>query len=101
METTPNIPIHYESQNPLWIPEIAQHVFRYSDQQDGCYLARSCRCLFNSLMPLLWENVRGAEQLLALIQGVGISTDPYESIKITVRIFLYILCHILNLELHC
>lgn len=61
------------TQNPLWIPEIAQSILEYSKQHDGCRLARTCRPLFNSLMPLLWETVDGVEQLFKLIPGTQVN----------------------------
>lgn len=63
---------HSVSWNPLWIPEIAQLTFRFSGKADGCRLARTCQQLFYSLMPLVWEDICGAEHLLALFQGVQI-----------------------------
>ncbi|KAF8761294.1 hypothetical protein RHS01_00003 [Rhizoctonia solani] len=70
--------------NPLLIPEIAQYVYRLSSKKDGYRLAQVCSFLFNSLIPLVWEDVIGIEELLQLVVGAKILVDTGNNIIINV-----------------
>ncbi|CAE6466439.1 unnamed protein product [Rhizoctonia solani] len=74
--------VRSQPQNPLLIPEIAHWIYRISQQKDGHHLAQTCSHLFNSLIPLVWENVNGIEQLLALVVGTKISVDSDDNMQI-------------------
>ncbi|KAH7327644.1 hypothetical protein B0J17DRAFT_680473 [Rhizoctonia solani] len=82
MKPDPPCVVYSHPQNPLLIPEITQWIYHLSYKKDGYYLARTCSHLFNSLIPLVWENVNGVEQLLALIVGTKVSIDTDENIQI-------------------
>ncbi|QRV83241.1 hypothetical protein RhiJN_11257 [Ceratobasidium sp. AG-Ba] len=47
--------------------ELAEIIGYHSDLKDAYSLARTCRTIFGLLAPLLWENVKGIDQLFALL----------------------------------
>jgi hypothetical protein len=76
--------LHTQPLNPLLLPEISRWIYRLSTRKDGCRLARVCSCLFNSLIPLVWEDINGVEQLLVLVAGTKISVDATDNLEIFV-----------------
>jgi hypothetical protein len=60
------------SRTVLDIPELAQIVCSHNTVRDSAHLARTSRRLFNAITPLLWERVKGAYQLFALLPRVKV-----------------------------
>ncbi|CAE6456997.1 unnamed protein product, partial [Rhizoctonia solani] len=63
---------HQAMQNPLFLSEIIYRIHRHSKSRDSHNLAMTCRVLFYSLLPLLWETIWGAEKLFRLMPGVDV-----------------------------
>ncbi|KAG9127669.1 hypothetical protein FRC07_011053 [Ceratobasidium sp. 392] len=63
-------------------PAIVKLIHAYLDPCEGASLARSSRSLFQTLMPLLWERVDGAAQLLTLLPALGDGKKDEKDIKV-------------------
>jgi hypothetical protein len=57
----------------LQICELADLIAYHSSPRDASSFARTCRFIFNSLIPSLWENVKGIDQLFALFPDTKIT----------------------------
>ncbi|CAE6518521.1 unnamed protein product [Rhizoctonia solani] len=64
--------------NPLLLPEITQFIFSLSGNREQLDLAYTCKQLFNSITPLIWENIRGVGIIMSLIPGVKIVKEYIE-----------------------
>ncbi|CAE6439614.1 unnamed protein product [Rhizoctonia solani] len=56
--------------NPLLLPEIAQQVASLSENRERLGLAYTCRQLFSSATPFVWESLCGVQPIMKLIPGV-------------------------------
>ncbi|CAE6440448.1 unnamed protein product [Rhizoctonia solani] len=72
LQTTAN------ARNPLLLSEIVDIVYANAKTKDSLHLAMTCRPLFHSLMPLLWQRVRSVKQLFYLIPGTVITESHTE-----------------------
>ncbi|CAE6518528.1 unnamed protein product [Rhizoctonia solani] len=65
--------------NPLLLPEIAQQVASLSENRERLGLAYTCRQLFGSVIPFIWESLRGVKPIMSLIPGVKFVEEPIVS----------------------
>ncbi|KAF8597018.1 hypothetical protein BDV93DRAFT_40208 [Ceratobasidium sp. AG-I] len=59
----------------FWLPEIIYHIMEKSDNTTSVSLMLTRRHLFDSLLPLVWKDVRGARRLFALVSSDFESTQ--------------------------
>ncbi|KAF8604435.1 hypothetical protein BDV93DRAFT_606117 [Ceratobasidium sp. AG-I] len=76
------------SRNVLNTPELLSHICTFSRPLDLVRLCRASRSAFHTTMPLIWRNVDGAHNLLALLPGTHVSKPNYQKGRYYRRITL-------------
>ncbi|KAG8719378.1 hypothetical protein FRC08_002977 [Ceratobasidium sp. 394] len=65
------------------IPELVEEIARYSDPKTRRTLLLMNKSVLATILPLIWQNVRGVEHLLRLIKGADWSTsDAFATLNI-------------------
>ncbi|CAE6485529.1 unnamed protein product, partial [Rhizoctonia solani] len=64
------------AQNPLLLPEIAQHIGSYAGYREQRDLAYTCKQLFGSVAPVIWKEIPDVRIIINLIPGVKLIEEP-------------------------
>lgn len=59
----------------LGIPELVCLISSYSDRSDIIQMSQACRLMFDALIPLIWQHVNGADNLLRLIRSTVVKGE--------------------------
>ncbi|CAE6457336.1 unnamed protein product [Rhizoctonia solani] len=65
----------YNTRNPLFLPEITHMIIQHVSTSHRYNLSRTCKPLFQIVVPKLWSTVLSVEQLLLLIPGTMITQE--------------------------